>query len=581
MSEHKQDERIGSNTGAALLAGKYEIIEDISRGGFGRVVKVRHVEIDRIFAAKVIIPDVASPESIKRLVREGQILNKLKHPNLVEVFASAMDEQQGLVLVMQYLDGEPLSKLRPLPVPYAVDIAGQICEGLQYAHDNGITHRDLKPSNVMIVDEDGKKRAIIIDFGIAKADANQKLTATGAILGTPLYMAPEQFTGSPASIASDIYSFGCVFYEILTGMPPFEADNPVAVAAMHQAEPVVPPSEVAPDVPGSLDNIVLKCLAKNPAERYQSMREIAQALQKADLQQRAIRGKAKRRLAPMRPSAISAALVRMVIAFVCVGFVAGSMWWWQQRQREEEPRQLNVIRQQIDHEQSKLLAPHPSYSEAIGNFSSLESSLDRTEKNYKNNKAFLQLLFRLKSLRTTCNLLEAATSKPVGEDARRARLMLQDAASGSVTPAQRIYANAAGPRIHWAEQYLDFRMIEGQALVLRNESDKAVEELSGVGVYVEAVRNRREMSSLYRMRYDLLQAEIARARLADLAEKPRLSTKDIRDRTLYREDLQVSIQAVKAALARNDFIKETLDEQVDVKLWVDYANMRLKALQLG
>src|SRR6185437_665515 len=214
-----------SPTSNRLLAGKYEVLAEISRGGFGRILKVRQTGLHKVFAAK-ILADKTSAEEARRLAREGQILTKLSHPNILKVYSADVDQHVGFLVIMDYLDGVPVSQLireKQLNVGLSVRLFKQMCAGLSYAHENGVLHRDLKPSNVMVIKVDEQPQAVLIDFGIAKLqDTNQKLTQTGALLGTPLYMSPEQLAGQALDVRSDVYSLGCVLYEMLTGEPPFQ-----------------------------------------------------------------------------------------------------------------------------------------------------------------------------------------------------------------------------------------------------------------------------------------------------------------------------------------------------------------------
>jgi serine/threonine protein kinase len=284
MSEQIRAESTNSKLNR-LLAGKYEVIEEISRGAFGRILKVRQTGLDKVFAAKVLADDPSNQEAFRRLAREGQILTRLSHPNIVKVYSAAVDKSAGFIIIMDYLDGVPLSQLirdKQLNIDLTVDLFKQMCAGLSYAHENGILHRDLKPSNVMVTTVDARREAVLIDFGIAKVqDANQKLTQTGALLGTPLYMSPEQLAGDALDLRSDVYSLGCVLYEMLTGVPPFSGETWMELAAQHHAAPVRPPSERCSTVPGDLEDIVLKCMAKKPEDRYQSMASLSETLDSA------------------------------------------------------------------------------------------------------------------------------------------------------------------------------------------------------------------------------------------------------------------------------------------------------------
>ncbi|HEY9791413.1 MAG TPA: serine/threonine-protein kinase [Candidatus Obscuribacterales bacterium] len=280
-----------SPTSNRLLAGKYEVLAEISRGGFGRILKVRQTGLHKVFAAK-ILADKTSAEEARRLAREGQILTKLSHPNILKVYSADVDQHVGFLVIMDYLDGVPVSQLireKQLNVGLSVRLFKQMCAGLSYAHENGVLHRDLKPSNVMVIKVDEQPQAVLIDFGIAKLqDTNQKLTQTGALLGTPLYMSPEQLAGQALDVRSDVYSLGCVLYEMLTGEPPFQGATWMDLAAKHQLVPVQPPSALAANIPAHLEDIVIKCLAKKPENRYQTVSELVETVstEKATSQRR-------------------------------------------------------------------------------------------------------------------------------------------------------------------------------------------------------------------------------------------------------------------------------------------------------
>jgi serine/threonine protein kinase len=269
-----------------IIADSYEIVAPISRGASGDVYLVVHRDMDTKSAAKLLRVDAVSQTAMKRLQREAQILSRLKHPNIVNVRALAVDASVGIFLVMDYLDGKPLSKIIAergrLKIGQALKLTIDICHGLECAHQQGVLHRDIKPSNVIVVPSEGSEKAVVIDFGLAKHDEDvQKITSTGLFVGTPLYMSPEQCRGEKLDARSDIYSIGCLLYELLAGRPPFTGTTPLEVMTNHLNKQPPPLSETNPELVSSspLDAIVQKALAKEPEQRFQSVAELRQALE--------------------------------------------------------------------------------------------------------------------------------------------------------------------------------------------------------------------------------------------------------------------------------------------------------------
>jgi serine/threonine protein kinase len=271
----------------ATLGVHYEILEAVSSGGAGDVYKVRHREMDRVYAAKVL-KTAADPksESVRRFKREAQILCKLRHPNIVAVHSFGFDEKYGPYLIMDLLDGQNLHALvrdeGPMPIERASKLLIGICEGMSSAHDIGVVHRDIKPSNVMIVGKGDQQRAIIIDFGAGKLlEGDQKLTQTDMIMGTPLYMAPEQCMAKGSDKRTDVYAMGCLMYEVLTGKPPFDGESSFEVMQKHLSEIPAPPSVANPTarIPTQIDDVVSLALQKDPQGRMDTFSKIKEALE--------------------------------------------------------------------------------------------------------------------------------------------------------------------------------------------------------------------------------------------------------------------------------------------------------------
>ncbi len=264
---------------AQTLAGRYELDEIIGRGGMGVVHRARDRILDRTVAVKVLPALFAeNPTLVERFEREARAAARLSHPNIVSVYDSGRDGTERY-FVMEYVPGKSLAELLRergrLEVGRAVEIATQIAHALAAAHAAGIVHRDIKPGNVMVLPTGEAK---VLDFGIARATADVALTNTAMVLGSAPYIAPEVALGRAADHRSDIYSLGCVLYEMLTGRPPFIGDLPAVVMTQHTNAEPQPPRELAPEIPLGLDALVLQMLAKNPADRPQQAAELPSLL---------------------------------------------------------------------------------------------------------------------------------------------------------------------------------------------------------------------------------------------------------------------------------------------------------------
>lgn len=267
----------------ATLAGRYEIIEEIGSGGMGTVFKAIDKKINEKVAVKVIKPEVAfNKDSIERFGNELKIARKISHKNVCRMYSL---EEAGEIkfITMEYVSGENLRMLMrrigQFSIRKSIFIAKQLYEGLSEAHRLGVVHRDLKPHNIMI-DEKGNTK--IMDFGIARSQEIKGITESGMIIGTPEYMSPEQTEGERIDHRSDIYSLGCVLYEMLTERVPFEGDTPIAVGIKHKSEKPRDPKELNPNIPKDLSRLILKCLEKDKKERYQSTAAILADLEAID-----------------------------------------------------------------------------------------------------------------------------------------------------------------------------------------------------------------------------------------------------------------------------------------------------------
>jgi eukaryotic-like serine/threonine-protein kinase len=271
-----------------LLGGRYELDGVVGRGGMAEVYRARDIRLDRIVAIKTLRADLARDQIFQaRFRREAQSAASLNHPSIVAVYDTGEDMATGVpvpYIVMEYVDGRTVRDLlqeghRLLP-ERSLEIIDGVLRALEYSHQAGIVHRDIKPGNVMVTRNGDVK---VMDFGIARAmsDAQSTMTQTAQVIGTAQYLSPEQARGDRVDARSDLYSAGCLLYELLTGRPPFTGDSPVAIAYQHVRENPVPPSRVDPDVPVWADAIVLKAMAKSPADRYQTAAEMRADLQRA------------------------------------------------------------------------------------------------------------------------------------------------------------------------------------------------------------------------------------------------------------------------------------------------------------
>jgi eukaryotic-like serine/threonine-protein kinase len=272
------------STGNHRFGDRYEVIERAGSGGMAEVYRARDELLGREVAVKVLSRRLSTDRTfVERFRREAQSAANLNHPNVVSLYDYGRDGGTYFI-VMEYIDGKPLGDIirteGPLLPERAAEIASDVAAGLDRAHSAGLVHRDIKPSNIMI-NSSGQTK--VTDFGIARAmttEGEQTMTQTGMVIGTAAYLSPEQAQGDPVDARSDVYSLGCVLYEMVGGRPPFAGDTPLSIAYKHVRENATPPSAANPDVPTPLDAIVMKALAKNPANRYQTAGEFRDDLQR-------------------------------------------------------------------------------------------------------------------------------------------------------------------------------------------------------------------------------------------------------------------------------------------------------------
>jgi serine/threonine-protein kinase len=273
----------------ALVEGKYQIIRRIASGGMGAIYEVQHLRIGKRFAMKLLLPELAGREEVTaRFEREAKAASAIGHPNIIEITDMGSTEDGLQFIVMELLHGEDLAALivreAPLDADRTVHLVNQVLMALEAAHGAGIVHRDMKPENVFLIrSQAGDEVVKLLDFGISKianSDENKlKLTSTGLILGTPYYMSPEQAKGArDIDHRSDLYSVGVLLYEALTGQRPYTAENLNSLIYQILAGQYKRPTELRPDLPPRLENVILKALASEPDQRFQTAAEFREAL---------------------------------------------------------------------------------------------------------------------------------------------------------------------------------------------------------------------------------------------------------------------------------------------------------------
>lgn len=306
--------------------GGFEVLSYIGGGGMSHVFKARQISLNRTVAIKVLRKDMVDEETLQRLRREAVVLTKIVHPNIVNVYAFENNGDKCF-LSMDFVDGKSLAQTLTeggaLPIDAAIHIATRAADALGYAHGKGIVHRDLKPSNIILVKDGTGWTPRLIDFGLAKVQTDSvmaKLTSTNKLMGTPGYMSPEQCNSAECDARSDVYSFGCVLYEMLSGEAPFIGDSAYAVLYQHLNTPA--PELPAGRFPQWLRSVVARCLEKDPTKRFQSMQSLADALtnssaQKILLQQKGLRNPSAQGWG--KPSVVLGclAIASLLMALVC------------------------------------------------------------------------------------------------------------------------------------------------------------------------------------------------------------------------------------------------------------------------
>jgi serine/threonine-protein kinase len=260
------------------IADRYTIERELGRGGMGAVYLAADGKLAERVALKIINASFGDPAAIDRFRREVAAARKVTHPNVIRIH-DLIEDGNMVLLSMEYVEGmtlaEYLGRVGALRVDEGRHVIGQLCDGVAAAHAVGVVHRDLKPGNVLL---DLEKRVKVIDFGLAKATFMAGMTATGLIIGTPEYMAPEQVKGLPQDARTDVYAIGALAYHVFVGRPPFAGETPIAIGFQHVSEPPRPPRELRPELPESLERALLQALEKDPGKRFADAGELKRAL---------------------------------------------------------------------------------------------------------------------------------------------------------------------------------------------------------------------------------------------------------------------------------------------------------------
>lgn len=269
--------RAGIPSLGSVLRDRYRLDSELGRGGMGTVYRATDLELQREVAVKVLAVSSHTSDGRERLIREARAAAALNHPHIVTIHD--VGEAGGLpFLVMELIGGPRLSQAKPTELPRVVEIAAQICAALEHAHANRIVHRDLKPDNVLLSGTSHVSNVKLADLGLALPAHGARISRAGVIVGTAAYMAPEQALGQPVDGRADLYALGVLLYELTTGRVPFSGDDPLTVISQHVHAPIVPPRVLRPNLPHALDAIIIRLLAKDPAQRFSTAAETRAAL---------------------------------------------------------------------------------------------------------------------------------------------------------------------------------------------------------------------------------------------------------------------------------------------------------------
>ena len=260
-----------------MQVGRYEILEVIGTGATGRVARAHDPLIGRLVAIKLFSKELAQGEARQRFIQEARVVGRLSHPSIITLHDMGFDEPtQTPYLVMEFLEGQPLDKILDrgsIPLPRACAMVAEIACALGAAHRKGVIHGDVKPANVLVTD-DGRIK--LMDFGMARLASHD--SGATPLLGTPAYWCPEQIVGKPQDARSDLFSLGVVLYEMVTGRRPFDADSLQAICGRVLSSTPLPPSQANRSLPPAFDSMIARCLAKDPAARYQTAESLAEEL---------------------------------------------------------------------------------------------------------------------------------------------------------------------------------------------------------------------------------------------------------------------------------------------------------------
>jgi TolB-like protein/tetratricopeptide (TPR) repeat protein len=324
-----------------VLAERYRILEELGQGGMARVYRARDLKHSRDVAVKVLRPELGALVGPARFLKEIEIIAQLQHPHIVPLHDSG--ESDGLLYyVMAYEDGlsvrQRLVRDGTVPVVEAIAILRDVCEALTYAHAHGIVHRDIKPDNVLLA----ANHALVADFGIARLMAGgtpgaDTQTVPGMLVGTPAYMAPEQATpNANVDHRADLYATGVLAYEMLVGKPPFVGESYDAVLVAHRTQPPVPVSRLLPAIPARLDALIMRCLEKQPADRWQNADDILRELERVD--------EAGATSLPLRPSFPRWRRASLAVGLAGVAMVSAAVWWRTRERLDIDPNRVAVVR---------------------------------------------------------------------------------------------------------------------------------------------------------------------------------------------------------------------------------------------
>jgi serine/threonine protein kinase len=347
---------------AKALGPKYEVRRVVGSGGFAEVYEVWDKDLERRLAVKVLRPDVAwTSGMIERFQRETRAAARLEHPNILPIHF--VGEGEGLVYyAMPFVDGMSLGELLKrsgaLPPERALAIIIPILDALDHAHKAGLIHRDIKPDNIML--DTARGRPLLVDFGIARrldSEAAASLTQTGLVIGTPQYMSPEQALGDPnLGPQSDLYSLGCVLFQMVTGAPPFDGESSQQVVGKHIADPPPAASDVNPKVPRELSDVILRCLEKQPRDRFQSAREVIAALgsdrRPSEATELLVSGATTKRRRTARPRRVGWIILAIAIPVLALG--AGALFF-RQPTLVFENRLTDMVAVQVGGEERRIL----------------------------------------------------------------------------------------------------------------------------------------------------------------------------------------------------------------------------------